>query len=361
MRLLVLSLLVIAASGFSQNDNSISFDGTDDYIDITNVRNSLTVADEYTIEFWFVFDFAENDDYETFFTVNQSDGKNRLGIRASRVAYDGIDGSIAVVMLVNGGGQYLAGDNFLGDGQCHHVAFTYSPGACKLYIDGVLNDSANHTFDISDTDVICLGQDWDFGLLTSAHLRGEIDDFRIWDVEKTQAQIVDGMHVEMTGSETNLITNFTFNQGIAGGNNSSISALENSANLSENGVFIDMSLNGVQSNFIEYGCDSSNVFNPPNDSTLSTCGDVFIPSAFTPNEDLSNDVLCVYGKCIRTMNLKIFNRWGEKIVETEDKEFCWEGAYKGVRLESAVFHYVLEATLTTGASIVKKGNISLIR
>ncbi len=91
------------------------------------------------------------------------------------------------------------------------------------------------------------------------------------------------------------------------------------------------------------------------------CGDLFVPSAFSPNGDGFNDLLCVYSNCIETMNFQIYNRWGEKVFETSDKTTCWDGTYNGVLQNDAVFIYQLSTKLVNGEKIVKKGNITLKR
>ena len=91
------------------------------------------------------------------------------------------------------------------------------------------------------------------------------------------------------------------------------------------------------------------------------CGQVAIPSAFSPNGDNTNDLECVYGNCIETLHLVIFDRWGEKVFETTDPKQCWDGTYQGTLENTAVFVYQLEATTTGGDKVVKSGNISLIR
>jgi len=45
-----------------------------------------------------------------------------------------------------------------------------------------------------------------------------------------------------------------------------------------------------------------------------------VTSAFSPNDDSENDVLYVYGKCIKLMKFKVFNRWGEKVFESTDSK-----------------------------------------
>ncbi|TAL57928.1 MAG: gliding motility-associated C-terminal domain-containing protein, partial [Bacteroidetes bacterium] len=87
----------------------------------------------------------------------------------------------------------------------------------------------------------------------------------------------------------------------------------------------------------------------------------YIPNAFSPNGDGENDIFYVRGNCIKELTFIIYNRWGEKVFETTDPKICWDGIYKGKPLNTAVFVYYMEATLTNGEKINRKGNISLIK
>ncbi len=91
------------------------------------------------------------------------------------------------------------------------------------------------------------------------------------------------------------------------------------------------------------------------------CGDVFIPTAFSPNGDGQNDQLFVRGLCIQSLYFAIFNRWGEKVFEAIDKSNGWDGKYKGKECNSAVYMYYLKATLFDGTAISKQGNVTLLR
>lgn len=91
------------------------------------------------------------------------------------------------------------------------------------------------------------------------------------------------------------------------------------------------------------------------------CSEPFVPSAFSPNDDGENDILCVYSTCLSTISFKVYNRWGEKVFESGDQTICWDGTWKGKELNSAVFVYVLEGWTPYGEQVHKKGNISLIR
>jgi gliding motility-associated-like protein len=93
----------------------------------------------------------------------------------------------------------------------------------------------------------------------------------------------------------------------------------------------------------------------------TTSDDIFIPNIFSPNGDLNNDVLYVRSHNIKTMELTIYNRWGEKVFETKDINKGWDGTYKNSKCNEGVFVWYLNATLKDGKTVVKKGNITLIR
>jgi gliding motility-associated-like protein len=86
-----------------------------------------------------------------------------------------------------------------------------------------------------------------------------------------------------------------------------------------------------------------------------------VPTGFSPNGDGKNDVLYVKGGAIETMNIKIFNRWGEKVFESSSLSHGWDGTYKGKPQEMDAFAYVLNATFIDGTTALKKGNITLVR
>jgi len=91
------------------------------------------------------------------------------------------------------------------------------------------------------------------------------------------------------------------------------------------------------------------------------CGDIFIPEAFSPNDDGQNDVLYVRGPCIKTLDFMVFDRWGNKVFETNDKTQGWNGQYKGETMNSESYAYYMTATMFDGSTITRKGNVALIR
>ncbi len=106
------------------------------------------------------------------------------------------------------------------------------------------------------------------------------------------------------------------------------------------------------------GCFSSDTLNV---IVVEDCGEMYVPNAFTPNDDKANDVLYVRGICLESISFMIFNRWGEKVFETTDQKNGWDGTYKGEPLNTGIYVYRLEGKTHEGKSFSAKGNITLIR
>lgn len=88
---------------------------------------------------------------------------------------------------------------------------------------------------------------------------------------------------------------------------------------------------------------------------------IYLPNVFSPNGDENNDVLLVRGQGITSMNLKIYDRWGEKVFETSDMNDGWDGTFRGKKLDNGVYVYTLTAIFNTGDEYSDKGNITLLR
>lgn len=94
---------------------------------------------------------------------------------------------------------------------------------------------------------------------------------------------------------------------------------------------------------------------------VEDCGEMFVPNAFSPNDDGANDVLYVRGECLETLTFMVFNRWGQKVFETTDKHIGWDGTFKGDIMNTGVFVYRLEGKDYDGKGYSLKGNVTLIR
>ena len=93
------------------------------------------------------------------------------------------------------------------------------------------------------------------------------------------------------------------------------------------------------------------------------CGepDIFIPNAFSPNGDGENDTYLVTGKVVEELALKIYNRWGELVFETNDPLKGWDGTFNGKKVDPVVFVYQLDVRCIDQRAFTKKGNITVVR
>ena len=91
---------------------------------------------------------------------------------------------------------------------------------------------------------------------------------------------------------------------------------------------------------------------------------IFIPNVFTPNGDGNNDFFEVFGnkKAWKQFEVQVFNRWGEKVYESGDMNFKWDGIYKGQPSPQAVYVYQIHLVyLDNYTDKLYKGSVTLVR
>ncbi len=88
----------------------------------------------------------------------------------------------------------------------------------------------------------------------------------------------------------------------------------------------------------------------------------FVPNAFTPNDDAINDVFKVYGAGIASIELEIYNRWGELIYKTMGKDVSWDGTYNNeLCMEGIYFYKALIVGKKKGSVKNIKGSVNLLK
>jgi gliding motility-associated-like protein len=94
---------------------------------------------------------------------------------------------------------------------------------------------------------------------------------------------------------------------------------------------------------------------------LPLAKDVFVPNIFSPNGDGKNEELFIYGNYIVSVEMQIFNQWGQRLATLTDTHHGWDGKYKGSAQPVGVYLYVLKAELKDGRKVKMKGSVTLIR
>lgn len=88
---------------------------------------------------------------------------------------------------------------------------------------------------------------------------------------------------------------------------------------------------------------------------------IFVPNAFTPNNDGNNDVLLVRGRWITSLRFVVYNRYGQELFTSNNQLEGWDGIYKGKDLGPDVFGYYLTVRCVDGGNFAKRGNVTLIK
>ncbi|MBX2903450.1 MAG: gliding motility-associated C-terminal domain-containing protein [Chitinophagales bacterium] len=91
---------------------------------------------------------------------------------------------------------------------------------------------------------------------------------------------------------------------------------------------------------------------------------IYIPNLFSPNSDGVNDHFEWFGnkQAVKIFEIQIFNRWGEKIFESNNKNFVWDGYYNGKEAAAGTYVYLLKITWIDGVRSNRyKGSFTLVK
>lgn len=232
----------VAVSGSVGTNNvyigALSFDGTNDKVTIAD-NNALDLTTNYTMEAW-IYPRAFNW-LGGIFSKYHSNSANGYHLRLSHAGNSrGLSFD-----------EMITADNILNLNTWYHVAAVNSNGTRKLYVNGVeVALTGTPTSVQANSDPLVIGKDFNFES-TGRFFNGDIDEVRLWNFAKTQAQVVAQKDVSLTGNEPNLLVYYNFNQGTPGGTNTSITTVSNIASGSYTGTLSGFALTGATSNFVE--------------------------------------------------------------------------------------------------------------
>ncbi len=115
----------------------------------------------------------------------------------------------------------------------------------------------------------------------------------------------------------------------------------------------------------EYGCSTDTLVSIPR-----TRCPVFIPNAFSPNEDGYNDFLEMFSSSseeITILNYVIFDRWGSMVYRAENfalndgQDYWWQGKYGTSDVQVGVYVYLIEIAYSDGDRELVTGDILITR
>lgn len=195
----------MSASG---NANALDFDGTDDYV-LTASSTGITdiAGGGFSMEAWIY-----PTDISVLRSIVRKTGDYNLYINNSPARLDAEvwDDASSTYRVVQG-------PTFTTINAWTHVAFTWDGTNGKFYINGIESSGANQpTGTIGTSEDLVIGNST---IYPGNYFQGKMDEIRIWNDVRTQDEIIANMNNELTGTEANLMAYYNFNQGTAGGNN----------------------------------------------------------------------------------------------------------------------------------------------
>lgn len=267
------------APASTDTNHSLSFDGTNDCIQISNCLGAaFPFTDAITIEYWFKGSSMQSavrfqPDADTYIVS----GWNNKHIISTSNGTTGVNVGTGAT-----------------DGNWHHVAMTWQKGVTNgfiPYLDGVRGTrrTATNVNLPTMTSGFYLGSN--NGM--SEFMNGTIDEVRVWNVVRSQADILANM-CSLTLPQTGLVMYYRFNHGIADGVNT-VNTLANMAQSDYTGILNNFNLSGSSSNF--------------NSSVPSSCPAIVLPIEFVDfngkNTEGGNELTWTTGSEVNTQLFEI--------------------------------------------------------
>jgi hypothetical protein len=221
--------------------NALSFDGG--YVDVPHSA-SVSPANAWTIETW--VRRTNSNIQESLIEKYSNNGYGYL------LRIEG-DHAIASFLLSSSSAHTITGTTTLLPNVWYHLAATFnrSGGVLKLYVNAVLDAQVSGLSGLpatASTQSLKLGARGD-DAATRLSNGGLMDEVRIWNVERTPAQIGAAMNSELS-LQAGLVASYHFNQGVAGGNNAGLINVNDASGNNNNGSLINFALTGSTSNWV---------------------------------------------------------------------------------------------------------------
>ena len=107
--------------------------------------------------------------------------------------------------------------------------------------------------------------------------------------------------------------------------------------------------------------DGNNAISQSNITCVGTGPRVYVPNVFTINGDGINERLVVGGLFIENYKINIFDRWGNNVFESNNRDVSWDGNFDGKPMPSGVYVYLIEVTGRSKQRVEVTGTVTLIR
>lgn len=234
-------LLIACTVAQAQSDQYLHFDRVDDFVELPNASALIANAPAFTMTGW-------------FYTDQYAYGQGMMGIRGTNAGFYMIqldNGKIECRYQNSSGSlfEYVAPFYTIQLEKWQHFAWVYTGSKVELYVNGVLKGSKTATGKITSTTTsFAIGK----SLLAGFNFMygGRVDEVTLWKKALTAAEIVAMQTTEPTGTEADLVVYYKMNQGVPGGDNTSLTKLISKVGGGTRDADLkNFALKGVTSNF----------------------------------------------------------------------------------------------------------------
>ena len=204
--LLVLLMCAVVAPSLMAQNHALLFDGTNDKVGILdspelNPTNGMTIeawinAAQWNSNIWggvIVGKQGTNPDKGYCFTAGQN-------------------GRVEFTVSVNEGWKSVATPALLGTNAWYHVAGVYTGTQVMLYINGQLIGTEDAIGELTNGTGVVMNLG-DNPTWPGRFWNGRLDEIRIWEVARSEAEIQANMSIELTGNEEGLVAYYPMNEG----------------------------------------------------------------------------------------------------------------------------------------------------
>ncbi len=205
-KILLFVLLIGSSFAINAQNYALKFDGTNDKVGILD-SPELNPTSGMTIEAW-----INATEWNSNIWGGVIVGKQGTNPDKGYCFTAGQNGRVEFTVSVNEGWKAVSTPALLGTNAWYHIAGVYTGSQLMLYINGQLIQTEDAIGELTHGTGVVMNLG-DNPTWPGRFWNGRLDEIRIWEIARTEAEIQANMSVELTGTETGLVAYYPMNEG----------------------------------------------------------------------------------------------------------------------------------------------------